>query len=74
MAKRKQDPDDKRDTKPGFKEAASDAARALAMRSVAARKKKWGAKEFKKRMQEWGKLGGRPRKTTKKSNKRKERK
>jgi hypothetical protein len=72
MKKLTQEPDDKTGTKPDFKEAASDAARALAQRSVAARKEKWGAKEFKKRMQEWGKLGGRPRKTTK-SNKRKER-
>jgi hypothetical protein len=43
--------------------ATSDAARALAQRSVEARKKQWGAKEFKKRMQEWGKLGGRPKKS-----------
>jgi hypothetical protein len=72
MKKPSQHPDDKPGTKPDIKEAVSEVARALAMRSVAARKKKWGAKEFKRRMQEWGKLGGRPRKTTK-SNKGKER-
>jgi hypothetical protein len=39
----------------------SEAARALARRSVAARRQKWGAKGFRKRMRCWGKLGGRPR-------------
>jgi hypothetical protein len=38
------------------------AASALGKRSVEARKKKWGKKEFLKRMREYGKLGGRPRK------------
>jgi len=38
----------------------------MAQRSVEARKKAWGKKEFKKRMKEWGKLGGRPRKNDKK--------
>ena len=37
----------------------------MAHRSVEARKKAWGAREFKKRMQEWGKLGGRPKKSKK---------
>jgi len=40
---------------------ASKAARALAKRSVAARRKKWGKAGFRKKMQAWGKLGGRPR-------------
>jgi hypothetical protein len=44
---------------------ANDAARELARRSVEARRKKWGKKEFARRMREWGKLGGRPRKTGK---------
>jgi hypothetical protein len=39
---------------------ASAAARALARRSVAARRQKWGEKEFVRRMRKWGKLGGRP--------------
>jgi hypothetical protein len=40
--------------------AASKAARALAKRSVRARKQAWGEEEFIRRMQDWGKLGGRP--------------
>ena len=43
----------------------NQAASLLGKRSAAARKKAWGAKEFKKRMQEYGKLGGRPRKADK---------
>lgn len=39
---------------------ASEAARALAKRSIKARKEKWGEEEFQRRMQEYGKLGGRP--------------
>jgi hypothetical protein len=39
---------------------ASEAGRELARRSVAARRLKWGDKGFRERMQEWGKLGGRP--------------
>jgi hypothetical protein len=38
----------------------NEAASLLGKRSAEARKKKWGAQEFKRRMQEWGKLGGRP--------------
>ena len=33
----------------------------MGQRSAEVRRKKWGKKEFKKRMQDWGKLGGRPR-------------
>jgi hypothetical protein len=40
---------------------ASIAAKELARLSVAARRLKWGEKGFRKRMQAWGKLGGRPR-------------
>ena len=36
------------------------AASLMGNRSAEARAKKWGQKEFVKRMQEWGKLGGRP--------------
>jgi len=39
---------------------AKQAARALARRSVEVRRKKWGEKEFKRRLRAWGKLGGRP--------------
>lgn len=31
------------------------------MRSVVARRLKWGKEGFRKRMRAWGKLGGRPR-------------
>ena len=40
---------------------ATEAARELARLSVAARRRMWGAEGFRKRMREWGKLGGRPR-------------
>ena len=43
--------------------AATNAARALARRSVAARKKKWGVAGFRQKLAAWGKLGGRPRKS-----------
>lgn len=36
------------------------AATAMGRRSVEARIKKWGKDGLTKRMQEWGKLGGRP--------------
>ena len=52
----------------GRKSATSKAARALGKLSVQRRKEKWGEKEFNRRMQEWGKLGGRPKGTTKKRN------
>jgi hypothetical protein len=45
-------------------EPTSEAARLLGQRSAEARRKKWGKKRFVEKMQEWGKLGGRPRKTT----------
>jgi hypothetical protein len=48
-------------SKPNVNEAAS----ALGKRSADVRQKKWGKNEFKKRMREWGKLGGRPKKANK---------
>jgi hypothetical protein len=42
------------------------AASLLGKRSALARRKKWGTAEFKRRMREWGKLGGRPRGSGKK--------
>jgi hypothetical protein len=38
----------------------SKAASLMGRRSAEARIKKWGQKEFVRRMQEWGKRGGRP--------------
>ena len=43
------------------------AASLLSRKSAEARKKKWGKKEFVRKMQEWGKLGGRPKGSGKKS-------
>jgi len=40
----------------------SNAASLLGKKSAQARIERWGAKEFKRRMRAWGKLGGRPRK------------
>jgi hypothetical protein len=40
----------------------SNAASMLGKKSAQARIKRWGHKEFQRRMREWGKLGGRPRK------------
>ena len=37
------------------------AASLMGRKSAESRKKKWGKKEFVHKMQEWGKLGGRPR-------------
>ena len=38
----------------------SEAASLMGRRSVKARKEQWGEAEYRRRMQEWGKLGGRP--------------
>jgi len=47
----------------------SEAASLMGKKSVQARKKKWGGKEFVHKMQEWGKLGGRPKGSGKKTKK-----
>jgi hypothetical protein len=44
----------------------NEAASLLGKRSAFARRKKWGTAEFKRRMREWGKLGGRPKGSSKK--------
>ena len=44
----------------------SKAASLMGRKSAQARIKKWGKKEFVRRMQEWGKLGGRPKGSGKK--------
>jgi hypothetical protein len=41
----------------------------MGRKSAKARAKKWGKKEFVRRMQEWGKLGGRPKGSGKKTKK-----
>ena len=50
----------------------NEAASALGKRSAEVRQKKWGKKEFMKRMREYGKLGGRPKKEKTDSKQRKE--
>ena len=45
---------------------ASSAASLMGKRSAEVRAKKWGRAEFKRRMREWGKLGGRPKGSGKK--------
>ena len=41
----------------------------MARRSVQVRREEWGEDEFRRRMQEWGKLGGRPKGRGKKAEK-----
>jgi hypothetical protein len=48
----------------------NEAASLLGKRSAAARRKKWGRKEFVRRMRAWGKLGGRPKRSDRKKSKR----
>ena len=55
----------KKQSKPDVNEAAS----ALGKRSAEVRQKKWGKREFVKKMREWGKLGGRPKKADKEGKK-----
>ena len=45
---------------------ASEAASLMGRRSAETRKKKWGKREFLRRMRDWGKLGGRPKGSGKK--------
>jgi hypothetical protein len=57
----------KKPSKPDVNEAASS----LGKRSAEVRQKKWGKREFTKKMHEWGKLGGRPKKNESKPRKEK---
>ena len=47
-------------------EPINEAASLMGRRSAETRIMQWGKREFVKRMQEWGKLGGRPRGSGKK--------
>jgi hypothetical protein len=47
------------------KKTVSDAASLMGRRSAKARKEKWGEAEFQRKMQVWGKLGGRPKGSSK---------
>jgi hypothetical protein len=51
------------------KTAASEASSLMGRRSVKARIAKWGKAEFERKMQEWGKMGGRPKGRGKKQTK-----
>ena len=42
-----------------------EAARALARRSIEARKRAWGEDGFRNRLREWGRMGGRPKNSRK---------
>ena len=53
----------KRDSKKTVDEKINEVMSLLGQRSAEVRQKKWGRKEFVKRMRQWGKLGGRPKKT-----------
>jgi len=59
--KRKKPETDRRDSQD-----ATSAARLMAELSVEARKKKWGTKEFLRKMRQWGRQGGRPKSSGKK--------
>ena len=50
-------------------EPINEAASLMGRRSAEARIKQWGKREFVKRMQEWGRLGGRPKGSGKKRTK-----
>ena len=52
----------KRKGKQDMESKISEVMSLMGKRSAKEREKAWGAKEFKKRMKEWGKLGGRPKK------------
>ena len=49
--------------------AARQAGRELARLSIEARKARWGEEGFKRRLREWGRLGGRPKGSGKKQRK-----
>jgi hypothetical protein len=49
-----------------FMREVSKAASIMGRKSAEVRIKKWGKKEFVRKMQEWGKLGGRPKSSRKK--------
>jgi len=63
----------KKSTKQDMESKISEVMSLIGRRSAEVRQEKWGKKEFKKRMQEWGKLGGRPKKSETDPKQRKER-
>jgi hypothetical protein len=55
----------KRESEQDMESKISEVMSLMGKRSAAAREKVWGKTEFKKRMKEWGNLGGRPKKADK---------
>lgn len=53
----------KKSAKEDLESKISEVMSLMGQRSAEVRQKKWGKKEFLKRMREYGKLGGRPKKT-----------
>ena len=53
----------KRDSKKTVDEKINEVMSLLGQRSAEVRQKKWGKREFARKMRNWGKLGGRPRKS-----------
>ena len=59
----------KRDSKKTVDEKINEVMSLLGQRSAEVRQKKWGKREFVKKMREYGKLGGRPPKSKPKEGK-----
>ena len=59
----------KRDSKKTVDEKINEVMSLLGQRSAEVRQKKWGKREFVKKMREYGKLGGRPPKSKPKGGK-----
>ena len=55
----------KRESEQDIDSKISEVMSLMGKRSADAREKAWGKKEFKKRMREYGKFGGRPKKADK---------
>ena len=62
----------KKPVKEDMESKISEVMSLMGQRSAEVRQKKWGKKEFVKRMREYGKLGGRPKKSETDSKQRKE--
>jgi hypothetical protein len=59
----------KKSAKEDMESKISEVMSLIGERSAEVRQKKWGKKEFLKRMREYGKLGGRPKKDSREKNK-----
>jgi hypothetical protein len=59
----------KKSAKEDMESKISEVMSLIGKRSAEVRRQRWGKKEFLKRMREWGKLGGRPKKDSREKNK-----